>query len=114
MQLTKSTPFKRLLLSLPVVALVDILLIVISIFKGKPTPGQLLTINFWIALILMLRFGLSLIWRLRCPTCGRGAGKDTGDASSGYPRVKCAKCGLKYVIHTFQDTKTGPLLTLPC
>lgn len=98
MRLTTSTPFKRLLLSLPVVAFVDILLIIISLFKGKPTPRQLITVNFWIALILMLRFGLSLIWRLRCPTCGRGAGKDTGDESSGYPRVKCPKCGSEWLL----------------
>jgi DNA-directed RNA polymerase subunit RPC12/RpoP len=98
MRLRKSTPFKRLLLSLPVLVLVDILLIIISIFKGKPTLRQLLTVNFWIALILMLRFGLSLMWRLRCPTCGRGVGKDTGDESSGYPKVKCPQCGSQWLL----------------
>jgi DNA-directed RNA polymerase subunit RPC12/RpoP len=98
MRLTKSTPFKRLLLSLPVIALVDILLIIISIFKGKPTLRQLLTVNSWIALILALRFGLSLIWRLRCPTCGRTVGENTGDESSGYPKVKCPKCGSEWLL----------------
>jgi DNA-directed RNA polymerase subunit RPC12/RpoP len=98
MQLSKSTPFKRLLLSLPVIALVDILLVVISICKGKPTLRQLLTVNLWIGLILALRFGLSLIWRLRCPTCGRTVGKDTGDVSSGYPKVKCPKCGAEWLL----------------
>jgi len=98
MRLSKSTPFMRLLLSLPVVALVDILLIVISIFKGKPTARQLMIVNLWIALILMLRFGLSLIWRLRCPTCGRGVGKDTGDESSAFLKVKCPKCGSEWLL----------------
>lgn len=98
MRLSKSTPFKRLLLSLPVVVLVDLLLIVISILKGKPTPRQLLTVNFWIVLILALRFGLSLLWRLRCPTCGRGVGRDTGDENYGYPKVKCPKCGSEWLL----------------
>ena len=98
MRLTKTTPFRRLLLSLPVIALVDILLIIISIFKGKPTLRELLTVNFWIMVIFILRFGLSLIWRLRCPTCGRSAGKDTGDESSGHPKVKCPKCGSEWLL----------------
>ena len=76
-----------MLLSLPVVALVDILLAVISIFKDEPTVRQLLTVNFWIALILALRFELSLLWSLQCPTCGRSAGRDIGDESYGYPKV---------------------------
>ncbi len=46
MRFTKTIPFKRLLLTLPVVALVDLLLVIISLFKGKPTFEQLLTVNF--------------------------------------------------------------------
>jgi hypothetical protein len=98
MRLARTTPFRRLLLSLPVIAFLDILLILISIFKGKPTAGELLTVNFWIVVVFMLRFGLSLIWRLRCPTCGGGFGKDAGDDSSGHPKVKCPKCGSEWLL----------------
>ena len=98
MRLTRTTPLRRLLLALPVVAIVDFLLVCISLFKGKPTFWQLLTVNFWIFLILMLRLVLSLMWRLRCPTCGRGVGKNTGDDSHGFPKVKCIKCGSEWLI----------------
>jgi hypothetical protein len=98
MRLTRTTPFKRLLLTLPVVVFVDFLLVIISLFKGRPTLEQLLTINLWIALVLMLRFFLSLGWRLRCPQCGKRSGKDAGNESLGYPMVKCSKCGSEWLL----------------
>ena len=98
MRLTRTTPFKRMLLTLPVVVFVDILLVAIALLKGAPTFRQLLTVNIWIVLILVLRFGLSLVWRLRCPRCIRSLGKDTGDESPGYPVVKCPKCGSEWFL----------------
>lgn len=98
MRLIRTTPFKRLLLTLPAVVLVDLVLVIISLFKGTPTFKQLLTVNFWIALVLILRLLLSLGWRLRCPQCGRGVGKDTGRDSEGYPRFKCSKCESEWLL----------------
>ncbi len=98
MRRLRTTPFQRIMLTLPVVALVDLLLIIISIIKGRPTLWQILIVNLLILPTLALRHGLSFVWRLRCPHCKAAFGEDTGADKSGYPIYRCPKCGSEWLL----------------
>jgi len=86
------------MLALPVVALVDLLLIIISIFKGRPTLWQIVTVNILILPVLTLRHGFSFLWRLRCPHCKGAFGDDSGEDRSGYPIFRCPKCDSEWLL----------------
>jgi len=97
-RIIKTTPFKRFLLALIPLAVIDIILLPISLFEGSPTFLGVLMVNFVVILILALRFSVLFFCRMWCPTCGKGLAEDTGRDDQGYPVVKCSRCGRQWIL----------------
>lgn len=93
-----TTPFQRLKLTLIPLLVVDLILVPISLFGGSPSLKGIIFINFLVILILVLRFTLLFLWRLRCRACGKGAAMDTGTDNHGYPVVRCSRCGREWIL----------------
>jgi hypothetical protein len=93
-----TTPFQRLKLTLIPLLVVDLILVPISLFGGSPSLKGIVFINFFVILILVLRFTLLFIWRLRCRACGKGTAMDTGTENHGYPVVVCRLCGKQWIL----------------
>ena len=93
-----TTPFQRLKLTLIPLLVIDLILIPISLFGGSPSLQGIVFINFLVILILVFRFTLLFLWRLRCGVCGKGAAMDTGKDDHGYPVVRCSRCGRQWIL----------------
>jgi hypothetical protein len=93
-----TTAFQRLKLSLIPLLVVDLVLIPISLFGGSPSFRGIMFINFLVILILILRFMLLFLWRMRCRACGKGLANDTGKDNHGYPVVRCSRCGREWIL----------------
>jgi DNA-directed RNA polymerase subunit RPC12/RpoP len=93
-----TTHFQRLKLTLIPLLVVDLILVPISLLGGSPSLWGIIFINFLVILILVLRFTLLFLWRLRCRTCGKGAAMDTGTNDHGYPVVQCRRCGRQWIL----------------
>jgi DNA-directed RNA polymerase subunit RPC12/RpoP len=93
-----TTPIQRLKLALIPLLIVDLILVPISLF-GDALPLQgIIFINFLVILILVLRFTLLFLWRMRCHACGKAIAMDTGKDDQGYPVVKCSRCGHQWIL----------------
>jgi DNA-directed RNA polymerase subunit RPC12/RpoP len=93
-----TTPFQRLKLALVPLLVVDLILVPISLLGGSLSLQGILFINFLILMILVLRFTLLFLWRLRCRACGKGTAMDTGTDDHGYPVVRCRRCGRQWIL----------------
>jgi DNA-directed RNA polymerase subunit RPC12/RpoP len=93
-----ATPIQRLKLALIPLLIVDLILVPISLF-GDALPLQgIIFINFLVIMVLVLRFTLLFLWRLRCHACGKAMGMDTGKEDQGYPVFKCSRCGHQWIL----------------
>jgi DNA-directed RNA polymerase subunit RPC12/RpoP len=97
-RLRHTVPFKRFIFSMVTVALVNLLLLGFAVFKGAPSPWQIILVDFWILVILGMRLVITLIYRLRCPSCRKGFGESMGEEGSGYAVVQCPKCRSKWLL----------------
>lgn len=80
------------------VAVVNTILVPISLLGRSPSIGAMLLVDFLVILILVLRFAFLFFARSRCRSCGKGRGRDTGRDDRGYPVCKCPACGKEWIL----------------